>query len=114
MRVRIALAHVASAHVAKATARSPVTIVRAPSIIMNLAFFCFLSAACVGTVFSHGLISQSAIYQCDWGDETEPSVGAETCKQKFVVSMALSSGQVCGREFISAPILNRCMCASFI
>lgn len=55
---------------------------------------CILSAAYVGTVLSHGLISQSAIYQCDWGDETEPTAGAETCKQKFVVSMAISSGQV--------------------
>lgn len=71
-----------------------------------LIFFCFLSAACVGTVLSHGLISQSAIYQCDWGDETEPTVGAEPCKQKFVVSMALSSGQVCRCEFITAPAVS--------
>ena len=71
-----------------------------------LAVFCFLSAACVGTVLSHGLISQSAIYQCDWGDETEPTVGAEPCKQKFVVSMALSSGQVCRCDFITAPAVS--------
>lgn len=77
------------------------------AIMKLLAFFCFLSAACVGTVLSHGLISQSAIYQCDWGDETEPTVsGAEPCKQKFVVSMALSSGQVCRCEFITAPAVS--------
>ena len=42
-----------------------------------------------------GLISQSSIQSCDWGDSNEPTTkGGGGCKEKFVVSMTLKSGQV--------------------
>lgn len=42
-----------------------------------------------------GLISQSSIQTCDWGDSNEPTTkDGGSCKEKFVVSMTLKSGQV--------------------
>lgn len=42
-----------------------------------------------------GLISQSSIQSCDWGDSSEPTTkDGGGCKEKFVVSMTLKSGQV--------------------
>ena len=42
-----------------------------------------------------GLISQSSIQSCDWGDSNEPiTKDGGGCKEKFVVSMTLKSGQV--------------------
>jgi hypothetical protein len=42
-----------------------------------------------------GLISQSSIQSCDWGDSNEPTTKeGGGCKDKFVVSMTLKSGQV--------------------
>ena len=42
-----------------------------------------------------GLISQSSIQSCDWGDSNEPTAkDGGGCKEKFVVSMTLKSGQV--------------------
>ena len=43
-----------------------------------------------------GLISQSSITRCEWGNSQEPTTGKEeaTCKKKFVISMTLKSGQV--------------------
>ena len=42
-----------------------------------------------------GLISQSSIQSCDWGDSNEPtSQNGSGCKEKLVVSMTLQSGQV--------------------
>lgn len=42
-----------------------------------------------------GLISQSSIQSCDWGDSNEPTTkDGGGCKEKFVVSMTLKSGQV--------------------
>ena len=61
---------------------------------MNLSFvfLCFLA---VFVISEGGLISQSSIQSCDWGDSNEPTTkeGAG-CKEKLVVSMTLKSGQV--------------------
>ena len=42
-----------------------------------------------------GLISQSTIQSCQWGDDSEPAgINGTTCKEKMVVSMTLKSAQV--------------------
>ena len=61
-----------------------------------------------------GLISQSSIQSCDWGDSNDPtSQDGAGCKEKLVVSMTLQSGQV-GQLSVhvligtsSAPVLSR-------
>ena len=57
-----------------------------------LVLLCFL--VCFKASYS-GLISQSSIQSCDVGDGNEPiTKDGAGCKEKFVVSMTLKSGQV--------------------
>ena len=65
-----------------------------------LSFDFVLAAVCLLTLMilqdsQCGLISQSAIQSCQWGDDSEPAgTNGTTCKEKMVVSMTLKSGQV--------------------
>ena len=55
----------------------------------------FLFLCLVLEAVQSALISQSAISQCNHGDESEPSSdGGKPCETKFLVSVALKSGQV--------------------
>lgn len=41
------------------------------------------------------LISQSSINDCSWGDDSEPTTDSgKPCNKKFLITMALSGGQV--------------------
>ena len=53
-----------------------------------------------------GLISQSSIQSCDWGDSNEPTTAdGGGCKEKLVVSMTLKSGQVAIEHEVVIEIL---------
>lgn len=58
-------------------------------LLLFISFLVFFKA------LESGLISQSSIQSCDWGDSNEPTAkDGGGCKEKFVVSMTLKSGQV--------------------
>ena len=75
--------------------RTIVTKMRAECYQRRMKWFVFFCCIVFIKRTDSGLISQSSIQSCDWGDSNEPTVdNGGSCKEKFVVSMTLKGGQV--------------------